>query len=249
MKTPSSVTRSFRPLLALLVVALAPLTLWAQDNQGPQGVRVRLVNVKADAVPQFEAAIKDLSASLKAQGSPFFHVYARVLGDNLPSYTIITPDPLFGQLPNIQLAPDLIGRVVATVNSSTLVTVQTYPELSIAGAGLEPPAEYLYTRLRVTSPANQQAYMQWQEELKGVLQKAGLKDLRVGRVIRGGNTNTFLRWSFMASPSGDDGVDIDGTIGERDFQRLLQRGAGLTVAAEDYLLRFRKELSFTAVQQ
>lgn len=250
MKRLISILSSFRPLLALVVIGLAPPTLWAQNNQGPQGVRVRLIDVKADAVPQFEAAIRDLSASLKTQGQPFFHVYQRLLGDNLPSYTLITPDPMFGQTPNVQLPQDVISRIVATVNGSTLVSVQTYPELSIAGASLAPPADFLYTRLRVTSPANQQAYMQWQQELAGVLQKAGLKDLRVGRIVLGGNTNTFLRWSYMEKfPDDGDGLDIAGTIGERDFQRLLQRGAALTVASEDYVLRFRKELSFTAAQQ
>lgn len=250
MKKSLSFASSFRPLLALVVIGLASPTLWAQNNQGPQGVRVRLVNVKTDAVPQFEAAIRDLSASLKAQGQPFFHVYQRLLGDNLPSYTLITPDPMFGgDTTNVQLPQDVITRIVATVNGSTLASVQTYPELSIAGTGLAPPADFLYTRVRVTSPANQQAYVQWQQELAGVLKKAGLKDLRVGRVVVGGNTNTFLRWSFLEKFPGDDGLNIDGTIGERDFQRLLARGAALTVASEDYVLRFRKELSFTAAQQ
>lgn len=249
MKTLASIMPSFRPLLVLAVIGLTPLTLWAQDNQAPQGVRVRLIDVKADAVPQFEAAIRDLSASLKAQGQPFFHLYERILGDNLPSYTLITPDPMFGETPNAQLPQDVIARIVGAVNGSTLVTVETYPELGIAGVGLAPPTDFLYTRLRVTSPANQQAYFEWQRELAGVLQKAGLKDLRVGRIILGGNTNTFLRWNFLEKFPGDDGLDIAGTIGERDFQRLLQRGASLTVASEDYVLRFRKDLSFTAAQQ
>jgi hypothetical protein len=77
----------------------------------------------------------------KTIDDPFFHVYQRLLGDNLPSYTLITSDPMFGgETPNVQLPQDVITRIVATVNGSTLASVQTYPELGIAGAGLGPPA-------------------------------------------------------------------------------------------------------------
>jgi hypothetical protein len=234
--------------LCLSLTVTAPAAL-AQDN-AIGGVSVRIVSVKPDAQAQFEAAVADLAESLGEQGALFFHVYQRERGANLPSYTVISQDPVFGEMPQVNIDPAIINRIVSATNGSDLVSVLVDPNLGIQGeGGLEPPAPYLRTRLRVTAASRRQDFIEWQTAWADILEEAGLDDLRVGRIILGGNLNTFVIWTFQDDMNpGLPGVDIEGTIGLDRAERLGDQARAMMVAEEDYILRFREDLSFTAAQ-
>ena len=233
------------PLVAITLLSVAPLSVWAQEAAEIAGVSVRIVSVKPDSAAEWEAAVADLSASFQSQGAPFFHVYERLRGDNLPSYTIISLDELFGEVPATEIDPQVLNRIVSASRTSNLVSVETYADLGIEGASLAPGGPFLRTRVRVTSPANSAAYMEWEGELADALEEAGLTDMRIGRVVMGGNSNTHIRWSYQDSISGGQPTDIEGTIGQREFDRIIARGTDLETSAEDYVLRYRDDLSFT----
>jgi len=243
-----AVRRLWMAFSCLLLVVTAPLAM-AQDD-GPAGVSVRIVSVKPGAEAQFEAAIADLTASLGEQGRAFYHVYQRERGDNLPSYTLITQDAVFGGVPEADIDPSIIDRIVNSTRTSNLMTVQVDPELGIqGGGGFEPPAQYLRTRIRVTSPQMRQDFIDWQTDAADLFEEAGLDDMRVGRIVLGGDPNVFIIWTFQDDMSlGLPGVDIPGTVGTERAQELFQRLSGMLVGEEEYILRFRDDLSFTAAQ-
>ncbi len=82
-----------------------------------------------------------------------------------------------------------------------------------------------------------------------MLEAAGLDDMRVGRVVLGGNPNTFVIWTFQDDMNpGLPGVDLAGTAGPERVQEMFQRLAGMIVAEEEHILRYREDLSFTAGQ-
>ena len=229
---------------SLGLLFLAPITLWAQDED-PVRISVRLIDVKADSVAQFEAAIADRAEVVQAAGHPFFHVFQRLRGLDLPGYTLITLDGAYNELPSIAADPAWGNRISHSTNDSTLLTVEIYPALSI-DAGTAPSGEFLRVRVRTTSPSNRQAYFAWiEDELAPALREGGITDLRSGRIIMGGNPNTFVRFSF-ANEFPAQGPDIAAAVGEREFARIIDREPGLLVSSEDYVYRFRDDLSFTA---
>ena len=249
-----SFQRCFAPLarvslLSLLLVA-APATLRAQDDEGPGQINVRLVDVKPSSNSEFQAAIAEVAAAWGAAGRPFFHVYERLRGPNLPGYTIVTLDGAFNDLPPLDIDQSVFDRIGHSINGSDLMTLSMYPELSIA-SGRMVPGEFMFVRVRTTSPSNAQAYFDWHaNELTPALRQAGVTDVRSGRVLMGGNSNTFVRFyygdSFASAPGG--GANLAQSMGQREFERMLTREAGLVVTAEQYMYRFREDLSFSDPQ-
>jgi hypothetical protein len=236
----------FRQLLILGAVLLAPGLLWAQQD-GPGFISVRFVEVNSGANADFVAAMRDLAEEQEASGQPALHVYQRIRGDN--GFTIITVDDAFNDLPQGNLSPGLFGRVTRTIASTSVLTMAIYPELSISsGGGLAPGGEFMRARVRTVSPGNGQAYFDWHaDEFTPALREAGVTDLRAGRVILGGNNNTFVRFGYSDEFPGG-GANVAETIGEREFQRLIARENALIVNSEDFMYRFRADMSFTAGQ-
>lgn len=162
----------------------------------------------------------------------------------------MTLDTAYNELPPAQPGPGWLDRIEHSINGSTLLTLEIDPALGIqSDSAPAPGGEFMTARVRTVSPSNRQAYFDWQaNELAPALRRAGLKDLRSGRIIAGGNTNTFVRYSYSDSYPGDGGIDIPGTAGQREFDRIIGRESALLVTSEDIIYRFREDLSFTADQ-
>ena len=234
-------------VLAVLLFFTGPASLWAQEDEGPAQVNVRLVDVKPGSNAEFQAAIGEVNAAWEAAGRPWFHVYQRVRGPNLPTYAIITPGP-GTDLPPIDIDGNVFDRINHSTNGSDLMTVAFFPELGISTGSVEPSGEFMSVRVRVVSPSNRQAYFDWHaNELTPAARAGGVTDLRAGRVVFGGNTDTFVRYyygdSVQSAPTG--GGNIAEAMEPRDFERMIAREADLIVADEMYIYRFRDDLSST----
>jgi hypothetical protein len=229
-------------LIAVLLLA-APFSIWAQ-NDGPGLINVRFADVKPDQVAQFEAAAADVGAAMRAGGAPFFHVYQRVRGDM--GYAIFTLDSELNDLPAIQLSPGLIDRATSAVNNFTVLSLAVDPALGIDSGTLEPAGRYMHVRVRTTSPGNAQAFLQAQaDEVVPALRAGGVKDRRFGRVLFGGNVNTFVNFMYSDSFPGTGTNMVAQTMGQRNFDRMVSRLNALVSNAEDYVFVFRPDLSFT----
>ncbi len=247
---------SFAQLARVLLVAVsllaAPVMLSAQQLENPGLISVRLVDVRPGAAAEFEAAIAEVSAASQAAGRPYYHVFQTLRGSSLPSFSIITPEGAFNDLPPLDVDGSVFDRIGHSLNGSTLLTINIAEELSvIPESGVAPSGDFMYVRVRRTSPSDQQAYFDWHEnQLTAALREAGVADIRAGRVIMGGDTNTFVRFyygdSIQSAPGG--GVNLFESMGQRDFERMIEAEADLLVGSEDYVYRFREDLSFTAGQ-
>jgi hypothetical protein len=230
--------------LALAILAL-PLAAYAQQ-EGVGYINVRFADVKPDSVPAFEAALKDIGASLRDGGVPFFHVYQRIRGDM--GYTIVTLDPAYNEMPPAEIPPELIARITSTLVATSVVTLEIDPAIGIASDSFEPVGNFMHVRVRTTSPANRQGYFEWQrDDLLPVLREAGVTDRRAGRIVVGGNLNTFVEFTYSDKFPSD--LNVGEKIGERRFGPIIERGNALTTNAEDYEYVFRRDLGFTAEQQ
>jgi hypothetical protein len=216
-------------------------SLYAQED-GPGYIQLRFVEVKADSVAEFEAAVSDIKDVYQAAGHPYYHIYQSVRGEI--GFVEITMDPYLNEVPQIQLPPSLLNRVTQTLSSMRLVTLAVYPELSTQGSGsVEPSGEFMTVRVRTTSPQNQQAYYDWHaQEFTPALREAGWTDVRMGRVVAGGNINTFVKFTY-SDEIPPDNAEI---VARMDIENLIAREQELSVTEEDYVDRFRADLSFTA---
>jgi len=238
--------------LAVLLFVTAPATLWAQDDEGPAQINIRLVDVKPGSNAEWQAAIAEVAAASEAAGWLFYHVYQRLRGPNLPTYSIITPGGATNDLPPRDIDQSVFDRLGHSQNGNALMTVLFYPELGISTGSVAPSGEFMSVRVRTVSPSNRQAYFDWHaNELTPAAREGGVTDLRSGRVAVGGNTNTFVRFYYgdtpQSAPAG--GGNIGQSMNQRDFQRMIANEASLIVADEMYLYRFREDLSFTAAGQ
>lgn len=239
-----------RVSLAALLLVAASATAWAQDED-PGVISVRLVDVRPGSNSEFQAAIAEVAAASEAAGRPFFHVYQLVRGPNLPAYSIITLDGAFNELPPMNIDPSVFDRINHSLNGSDLMTVLVFPQLSIGSGSVVPSGEFMSVRVRTTSPSNRQAYFDWHANvLTPAARQGGVTDLRAGRVLMGGNSNTFVRFyygdSVQSAPGG--GGNIAEAIGQREFDRMIEREASLIVSDQMYIYRFREDLSSTAAQ-
>ena len=233
-------------------LVLAPLLLVSADSLAQEGnrprVSIRLADVKSDSVAQFEAAIAEIGGVLEAAGRQYFHVYERVRGD-LPGYSIISEDGDINGLPGVDIGGSLLDRVNHSLNGNTRLSVEFIPELGISSRdGVEPSGRYLYVRVRTTSPANARGFLAAQaEEVVPALEAGGVTDRRFGRVMYGGNPNTFVNFTYSDEfPGSSGGNPVAEAIGQRDFDRMIGRLNGLISTAEDLIYVFRPDLSFTA---
>ena len=218
-------------------------SLYAQED-GPAYIQLRFVEVKPDSIAEFEAAISDLKDVYKAAGHPYYHIYQSVRGAT--GFVEITMDPYFNDVSQVQLPPDLLNRVTQTLSSMRLETLAVYPELGTPGSGsVEPSGEFMTVRVRRTSPQNQQAYFDWHaKEFTPALRAAGWSDVRMGRVVAGGNIDTFVKFTY-SDEIPPDNAEI---LAKMDIGSLIAREQELSVAEEDYVDRFRPDLSFTTEQ-
>jgi len=126
-----------------------------------------------------------------------------------------------------------------------VLSLAVYGNLGISSGSPEPTGDFMRIRVRTVSPGNAQAYMDWQEnEMTPALREGGITDVRFAQVTLGGNSNSFIRFTYPDAIAGG-GPNVGEVVGEREFQRILDREASLLANAEDYVYRYRRDLSYT----
>jgi len=249
-----SLFRRFLPPLAGVIgiawlVATGPTTLWAQEGEGPTMISVRLVDVRSDSLAEWQAAAADISAAFAAAGQPFFHVYERLRGPNLPAFSVITLDAEFNDVPPVEIDASVIDRILRSQNDSELLVLAMDPAVGVPSVSVATSGEFMSVRVRTVAPSNRQAYYDWQlNELTPAARAGGVTDLRSGRVVLGGNSDTFVRFYFgdsvQTAPAG--GGNLAEALGQAEFQHLIENEADLILTDEMYVYRYREDLSYTA---
>ena len=222
----------------LLALATSPSTLLAQD-EGPEYIHQRIITVTPGKTTFFETLMKERSAAEQAAGIGFNHVFVRQRG-LVNSYLIISPGD-GSDNPEVDLPstwdPDFNG----VIDSHTVLTTRVY------GTTLEldspaPPTEFLHVRLRTVVGGRNSDYEDWQmNTLIPALREAGDTDVRIVRIVLGGNTRTWARYAFVDAMPTSTPPDGDNTIGQ-----LVEQSESMVAASTDYFFRFRDDLSFTA---
>ncbi len=237
------ITALARLLTIGLLLASVPTLTFAQDAE-PTWVNFRIHTVKRDQAAAWESLMKERRDAEEAAGRPFMRVFQRIRGPQ-GTYLLIHPDGAMGQteLADIDLSSTWGERINTTLDSSVLLTIQLFPELTAnLDRWLTQETDLLQVRIRTTAPGRTQDYHDWQaNQLFPALDEAGVT-IRGGRLYLGGSTRTWVRlsivedWASLTEP--------DPVIESREFQRIIAAEDEMLAATEDLMYRYRAELSY-----
>ena len=150
-------------------------------------------------------------------------------------------------LPDVDISPTWGARFNTTVDTSTILTVQMFPELTAnLDRWLTEDTDMMQVRLRTAAAGRADDYYDWQaNQLFPALSEAGVS-IRGGRVYLGDSTRTFIRlsvvenWASLAEP--------DPVIQSRDFQRIIAAEDEMLAATVDLMYRYRPDLSVAGLE-
>ena len=243
--TKSVLFRSF--VVGLVLAISAPLAMAQDDDAGY--VRFFITTVNADRIEEFESLLKERAAGLRAGGEQAFRsVYVTLVGkqynylmvDSVPSLARLDRPAPPAAVPTTQWA----GRIDGATNEQTVLILRTYPDLNIPAAeGAE--RNLVRFRIRRTAPSRTQDYYEWQaNELLPALREAGITGFRVGRVILGGSSQTWVSGADVDSWASMINNVLAESMGERQMAQMLARGAEMLVHTEDLVMAYRPDLSY-----
>jgi len=236
----NSIRRMYRVaaccLTAMLLTAIVPIA--QAQGDGPNFINLRLIEVHADKVSEFEELMKQRSAAEAEAGERFNHVFQRLRGV-LNGYLIVSPGDGSDTV-EVDL-PDSWGPSMSqAIKNHTRVTAAVGPRTMTNGP-VEPNGEYLYVRLRTVQPGKVAAYRDWQDnKLIPALREEGVGDVRSAKVVLGGNPATFVRFAFM-----DDWPGA-GVGGGGPLAGVLAEESAMLATSQNLFYRVRDDLSFTA---
>jgi hypothetical protein len=186
--------------LILLLCGFA-VVLQAQDNW----MRVTIVHVKPDMIGRWRDLYKNkIVPRYKKAGIPYFSVWRTVAFGNGYEFTIMAPMKNFAQFdgetplssgirtPARRRAETELEKCIYEAENFALLAL---PDISSGTAGRLPPSLMIVQTVTVT-PKNLSAYLKFlREDMKPVVEKAGVERWQVYRHVFGSSTNqvTTLR--------------------------------------------------------
>ncbi len=230
-----------------LLITIAPTLTWAQDDDSePFWVTVRLHTVKPDQTAAWENLMKERRDVEEAAGRAFRRVFERVRGSG-SGYLILHPDLNMGSsdVAVTEISPTWGERLDKTLDSSTVLTLLDYPDISAnLDRWLTKDTDLLRVRLRTTAPSRRQDYHDWQANELAPSHEKGGTVFRAGRVVLGGNENTWVRlyvvvdWAQLTTPNP--------SLDNPEFQQMIARGDEMTTTKVSLLYQYRADLSFAS---
>ncbi len=230
-----------------LLMGSTPTMILAQDGAPTETryIDFRIQTVKSDRLDEWESLRKEISDNARASGLEFYYVFQRVRGPASgfvivsPAGSIGEPGAPFDEPPAFPVSDNWLNGMQSILDSQSLVTLQTYPDLSTIAMGpMHPTENFAHFRIRTAAVGRSADFEAWlRDDLIPGLKEAGAGDVRNARVVLGGNPRTWVTVSFVPGWP-EPVVDLD--------PRVLERVDDLVATQLDYFYSFREDLSFTA---
>ncbi|NNC65020.1 MAG: hypothetical protein HKN84_09565 [Gammaproteobacteria bacterium] len=238
----------FSLLVGSGLIFSAPLALAQESN--PTYMQMFLTTVKSDRVAEFENLLQERAAGLARSGEGRRSVYQMIVGDQftylmadfLPSLAVLDGPPQPHRAP----PPGWGERNDAATTAQTILLMRRYPELRTPGA-VEPDRDLVRVRIRRNAPGRTQDYYEWQaEQLLPALREAGVTGFLSNRVVLGGSSQTWVSFQSIESLASTENNVLAESMGERQAEQMLARGAAMLVHTEDLIMRLRPDLGYVS---
>jgi hypothetical protein len=262
-----------RPLIAIAFLS-APAATFAQQEQQEEGVRValaesaapasepmiwnqvRIIRVKGDRVPDFEARIKELGAALSRRGGAL-NVWQVAFGEQ-NTYHLVSQLESFASLAELEANPPMeqaqwtgwLERIRGTIDSQVMGVAQVHPDLSMIPQQTQPgqDAELLILVTDTLMPGKREEFVSLlRDELMPAFRKSGVMGIVTNEMAFGSGSGDWVfavpvrNWAELDKP-----MPLITSMGEQAAQELMNRAASLVDRSETIVLRARPDLSITA---
>jgi hypothetical protein len=237
-----------RLIAGVAIVALAPLTVVAQDD-GPGYLQVRTMVVKTDKVPEFMELQAEFAEAAKAAGMSR-QFWSEVRG-NGNTYHSVSPlnkladiDEEFQPPMESEAWQKWIAGFSAAVASTTFQVLQVQPGWNIPAAeGADNP--FMLLRTTTVAPGSSGARRAWIEnDLIPAIREGGFQGFSVSRVRMGGNPDTWMsatrhpNWAAMEAPG------FFSYMSDEDRNTMFENNKSTNVSSDIKILRLRADLSY-----
>ena len=248
MKTQKLIAGLFRICAIALLFAIVPTSIWAQNDEsaGPTYINFRIQTVKQGRVPEWESIRKERTEAARRAGRPYYHVYQRVRGPG-NGFLIVSPEEGIGEPGgNIDIQPAIdrqdswFNAIGGTLDSQLVLSLQFYPDLrTIPDGPVHPSAKFVHLRIRTAAAGRSGDFEKWlRDDLIPGLRRVDVGDVRIARVVLGGNPRTWVTASFVDGWPYSNENPVN--------PRMLAKGDAMVATRTDYFYEFRDDLSFTA---
>ena len=229
-------------LSAVLFSISSPMVMAQEDT--PEFIDFRIQTVKMDQVARWQGLRKEMSETLKEAGVPFYHVFQRVRGPLTtyvtvsPAGTIGEPAMTFGEQPELNIPAHWIDAMWSTLESQTLITLRTYPDLATNPDAGHPGENFVHVRILTAAMGKNADLEAWlRDDIVPALREAGAGDVRIAQVVLGGSPRSWSIWSFVPGWP-EPQLDLD--------PQMIAKAGELVATQTDYFFRLMEDLSFTA---
>ena len=105
--------------------------------------------------------------------------------------------------------------------------------------------EFAIARILTVTPGNIDAFEEFlSETVVPAFDAAGIMS-RVGQVVVGGDLGTFVIYMFSDSFPSNTTQRLMQSMGERDYDRMIDQGSSLISSVQDVAYRYRDDLSYS----
>lgn len=241
------------PLFTLSVFVLAmvagSIPAIAQEENGLMNVRI--VTVKQDHVSEWIELQKQQSESMKKAGAPGRSIYEQVKGDHNTFHILTVLDGWDDYDSSNENGmgeaewANWINKITDTIQSRREFTVQTFKSMEIpAEEGSKPNLVALWQH--TVKQENRGDFYNWfEDKMVPALKKVGAKGRSFGRIIIGGNVNTYYHARRLDSYADMGQWTFRGLSAEERADLLSDERQSWIVNSEQIMLKFREDLSFS----
>ncbi len=237
-----------RQIVTIVFISLfLPILVVAEghDEAGSRFINVRIQTLKPGMLAEWEKLRKEQRDGHREAGTEFYHVYQILMGP-WDTFLLVTPATAIGKPgtpiatgPNTTVAQSWYSAISATLDYQEVITLKTDRGLrTLPDAPGHPSEKYVHVRTRTALPGRRGDFESWlRNDLIPGLRKADVGDVRVGEVVLGGSTRTWITFSFVAGWPYGEGPSVD--------RRMLAKGDALAESWVEHFYEFREDLSYS----
>ena len=246
---------TIKPSRLAIVVAFAtalamPIVGSAQEDEAPNWLQVRVVNLQANGSAKWVELQKQLVAADRADEDAGRGVWEVIRGE-LDSFHIVSLHKSRAEFDEQGGGPALgdaqgawIAAITPTVASRTQTLSRVHADLSIPAAD-DATQNLLVLRSNTIAPGQNNAFRDWvRDKLKPALVKGGATDVSVSKVVMGGNVGTWVIASAVENWAEIDEPGPLANLSDEENQALFAGWGDMVTSSEVRVLRFREDLSY-----
>jgi hypothetical protein len=245
-----TIKQSRLAIVAAFAAALAmPVMGNAQEDEGPNWLQVRIVNLQANGSAKWVELQKQLVAAERDEN--IHRDVWQVIRGELDTFHIVSQHKNLAEFDEQgegaalgDAQADWVAAITPTIASRTQTLSRIHADLSIPAAE-DAKRNLLILRYNTVMPGQGDAYQNWvKSDLRPALVKGGITGVNFSRVAFGANVDTWVSASYLENWTAMDGPGPLAYLSEEEDEALFAAWSDMLESREIRVLRYREDLSY-----